>query len=231
MKLYFKGIFILIVFISFSGKGISQGVKSARPETDVKFTENKNQWDKKVLYRAQLDGGLLFLEKNCFTYSFYDKETLRENHVGDYKKKSSSKNSPIRSHAFRMTFLNAEKTVTTSAKQVTPDYCNYFIGNDKNKWAGNVKNYREVNYKELYPGIDMQIEGLQNSVKYNFIVAPLANPNDIELFYEGLDKIILEKGALKLVTSVNEMQEQQPFAYQWKGGKKNGCALRIYFGK
>ena len=47
-------------------------VKSPHSETEVKFTENKNQWPHQVLYAAQLDGGMLFLEKNCFTYNFYD---------------------------------------------------------------------------------------------------------------------------------------------------------------
>ena len=220
MKLYYFNILILVVFFSYVNKGVAQGIKSAKPETAIKFTENKKQWTPEILYRAQLDGGVLFLEKNCFTYSFYDKETLRENHVGVYKNKSDKKNSPIRSHAFRMTFVNAEKFPKVSSTQITHDYCNYFIGNDEKKWAGNVKNYREVNYKGLYRGIDMQIDGLENSVKYNFIVAPHANANDIKLFYEGLNKIYVYKGALTLITSVNQMQEQRPVAYQMIEGKK-----------
>src|SRR4051812_33710081 len=108
MKQYYKSIFFLTLFLSSACNEFAQGVKSARPETGIKFTENKKQWDKQVLYRAQLDGGALFLEKNCFTYAFYDKETLRGNHIGTRKKLSSQKNSAIRSHAFRMTFVNAE---------------------------------------------------------------------------------------------------------------------------
>ncbi len=220
MRKQFKNLFLLYTFISLASIGYSQGVRSAHAETNVKFTVNKNQWDKKILYRAQLDGGVLFLQSNCFTYNFYDKETLHDNHVSNNTKNLSTRNKEIRSHAFRMNFANSSKTVTTSATHVTPDYNNYFIGNDKNKWAGNVNSFREINYKALYDGIDMQIEGLQNSIKYNFIVAPLANPNDIQLMYEGLENITIEKGALKLTTSVNEMQEQRPFAYQWVGGKR-----------
>ena len=211
---------ILLSFLSIDSIGYSQGVKTSHNETQIKFTENKNQWDPQILYRAQLDGGVLFLQKNCFTYSFYNKELLHENHAGDIKKKSTNKNKEINSHAFRMTFLNAEPSVKTLSAAMTTDYCNYFQGNDASKWAGNIKNYREINYKGLYQGIDMQIEGLDNSIKYNFIVAPMANPNDIQLNYEGLDGISLNKGALILTTSVNEMQEERPYAYQWIGAKK-----------
>ena len=189
-------------------------------ETAVKFTENKNQWPKQALYAAQLDGGMLFLQKNCFTYNFYDKETLRKNHVRSKDDDLPPPSSSIASHAFRMNFINALQNVTTSATQITHDYANYFIGKDKTKWASNAHNYREVNYKNLYRGINLQVLGLQNSIKYNFIVSPYANANDILLSYEGLDKITLDNGVLNLKTSVNGMQEQRPFAYQWIENKR-----------
>jgi len=222
MKQLIKNILIFIFLFVFVSNGFSGGIKTSEPQNTIKFTENKNQWNKKVIYRAQLDGGALFLEKNCFTYNFYDKETLRESHAGSSSNKNVSlKNTlAIRSHAFRMTFVNAKKTVETSAKQITRDYCNYFIGNDKSKWVGNAKNYKEVNYKNLYKGISLQILGMQNSMKYNFIVAPQGNTDDIKLFYEGLDAIDLENGALKLKTSINEIIEQKPYAYQWIEGKQ-----------
>ncbi|OFY86544.1 MAG: hypothetical protein A3F72_08675 [Bacteroidetes bacterium RIFCSPLOWO2_12_FULL_35_15] len=220
MKQIVKTYFILIFLFAIISNGFAGGIKTPPPQNTIKFTENKNQWDKKIIYRAQLDGGALFLEKNAFTYNFYDKETLRESHGQGGKNISEKALKPIRSHAFRMTFLNAQQNVSTSAKTVTPDYCNYFIGKDKSKWVGNAKNYKEVNYKNIYEKIDLQVLGFQNSVKYNFIVAPQGNTNDIQLFYEGLTTLSLEKGALKIKTSVNEMTEEQPFAYQWIGGKR-----------
>ena len=229
-------LFLLFAFNSFAGD-----IKKNEPQSTIKFTENKNQWDTKILYRAQLDGGALFLQKNCFTYNFYDKEMLRKNHIKSHPSPhkgrenqhtseaevltGSSSSAPgrsagsaIPSHAFRMTFLNCQETVETAAKQATPDYCNFFIGNNKNKWAGNVKNYTEVNYQTIYNGIDLQVLGLQNSLKYNFFIAPTGNPDNIQLFYEGLDKIKIEKGALKLTTSITEIVEQRPYAYQLING-------------
>lgn len=197
--------------------GFAQNSKNNESQSAIKFTENKNQWDKQVLYRAQLDGGALFLEKNAFVYNFYDKETLRNNHTGRNKGKSGA---PIRSHAFKMTFLNALESTETTSKQITHDYCNYYLGKDKNKWVGGAKNYREINYKNLYNGIDLQIFGLENSLKYNFFVAPTADAGNIALSYEGLENIILEKGALTFKTSINEIIEQHPYAYQWIGGKR-----------
>jgi gliding motility-associated-like protein len=212
IKYYFSIVLLLLFLRSFA-----QDAKLSDAQNTIKFTENKNQWPGNILFRAQLDGGALFLEKNAFTYSFYDKETLRENH-SESKSKPSIK--PIKKHAFKMSFLNAKDNVIASSQDPSSDYCNYFIGKDKSKWAGNVKNYKEVNYKGLYTGIDLQVLGYQNSIKYNFIVAREGNPNDIKLSYSGLEKISLEKGGLKLTTSLNEITEQNPYAYQWINGKR-----------
>ncbi len=212
--------FFLFVFLCLFAKGFAGAVKAGEPQNTVKFTENKNQWDKNVLYRAQLDGGVLFLEKNCFTYNFYDKETLRKNHISEKKNGPPKKIEAIRSHAFRMTFAGADTAALVSSNNVTPDYCNFYIGQDKNKWAGGVKNYKEVNYKNLYTGIDLQVLGMQNSMKYNFIVSPQADPDAIQLSYVGLESIILMKNSLVLKTSLNEIEEQKPYAYQLIKGRK-----------
>lgn len=204
-----------MLFVSAFGLFAGDG-KAYPDQAGVKFAENKNQWGANILYRAQLDGGLLFLEKNCFTYNFYDKESLRGAHAGGNKKLTAA----LRGHAFRMTFLNAEATVKASSKDATPDYCNFFLGKDKSKWAGGVKNYKEVNYSNLYSGIGLQVLGQENSVKYNFIVGPQANAANIQLFYEGLDELRLERGSLIMKTSINELVEQKPYAYQLIDGMK-----------
>jgi gliding motility-associated-like protein len=229
MKDYSIRLYFLSFFIFFSLAVFPEHEHKHEPSSIIKFTENKNQWDKNILYRAQLDGGVLFMEKDGFTYNFYDKETVSETHFASQNKNDrTNKNSkisraktPIKSHAFRMTFVNSELSVETSANQPTQDYCNYFIGNDKSKWASNVKNYGEVNYKNIYKNIHLQILGLQNSIKYNFYVAPQADIAEIELLYEGVSAIRIDaEGALHLKTSLNELMEEHPIAYQWAGNKQ-----------
>lgn len=209
---YFISCFLFAICIN----SFSAGIKYPKPQNSIRFTENRSQWETRVLYRAQLDGGVMFLEKNCFTYNFYDKETLRKNHVR--KGKSSAKK--IGSHAFRMTFINSNPHPELISKKATHDYSNFFIGNDETKWASNVKNYKEIIYKGIYDGIDAQILGQENSLKYNFFVAAHADPNNIQLFYEGVDKISIEKKGLKIKTSISEIIEEKPFAYQIINGKQ-----------
>jgi gliding motility-associated-like protein len=209
-------VFLLTAFISINMYG---GHNSPNPTgaADIRFTENKNQWERNVLYKAQLDGGAMFLEKNCFTYNFYDKETLRNAHIGNNE---NGRITEADRCAFQMIFLNASPTVKVTSKDPAPDYCNYFIGQDERKWASHVKNYKEVNYSNLYPLINLQLLGNQNSVKYNFFVEPYGNAANIKMSYKGLKQIALEKGALKLKTNLNEITEQRPYAYQVLEGEK-----------
>ena len=210
-KKYFLFLFAGFVFVNSSI--YAQAVHQAGNDAMIRFTQNKNQWDSRVLYKAQLDGGAMFLEKNGFTYNFYDKETIRNSHSKNGSR--GEKKLRLLNHAFRMTFLNALPTTNVTSKRPTSDYCNYFLGNDRKAWAGHVNNFQEVNYTELYNGIDLQLLGGNNSLKYNFFVNPDANVDDIKMSYEGVSSIKLEDGILRIKTSLNELSEQKPFAYQW----------------
>ena len=129
-KTYFLS--FLLCYSALSSSAI--GVKHPESQNEVKFTANQSQLEQQVLYRAQLDGGLLFLESNCFTYNFYDTETLRKNHVRKEKTRPERTNNQIRSHAFRVRFLNALSTPAAIGKKVTSDYSNFYLGKDKSKW-------------------------------------------------------------------------------------------------
>ena len=213
-RMIMKYFFILLLLLS--SYSYAQKVVTPEPQNTVKFTENKNQWNSNILYHAFLDGGSMFLETNAFTYNFYDQEALHHNHV----LKQNDKPLPVNSHAFRVEFRNAEADVKHISKQKTADYNNYFIGNDRSRWASHVNNYKEIVYDGIYSGIDLQVIGMQNSLKYNFYVSPFVDANVIQMKYEGVEDLSLEKGALKIKTSINEITEQNPYAYQWIGGRK-----------
>lgn len=186
----------------------------------VEFKENKGQWNEKVKFSAKLPAGDLFLEKNALTYRFYnesDLDRIDELHH-QFIKNPTHQDSIIRMHAFQIEFKNALIPSFETTK-IRPDYENYFIGNDQSKWASNVKKYEEVTYKALYKNIDLQFYLKEGVFKYDFIVKPGGNVNQIELFYKGTDELFLKNGNLHIKTSVNEIIEQKPFAYQIVNGE------------
>lgn len=101
--------------------------------------------------------------------------------------------------------------ITEEEQQET--YHNYYQGNKPEYWKSKVPLFNKLIYNNVYPGIDYEVFTSRNSLKYNFIVNTGANYHKIIMQYEGCE-LRLEDGKLKIKTSVNELVEAEPYAYQ-----------------
>ncbi len=185
---------------------------------DLSFVQNKGQWESAVQYRASL-GGLnsIFLEKGGFTYLFHDEKDTEK--LFDHNKRDREKLQSVRSHAYHVEFLNASQA-TLIPSQPRTEYNNYFLGNDPAKWASNVPLYDQVRYENLYPGIHLDAYDVDGYFKYDFVVEPGASTKNIALRYEGADRLKIKKGDLVIYTSVDQIIEHEPYAYQEIAGKR-----------
>jgi PKD repeat protein len=92
---------------------------------------------------------------------------------------------------------------------------NYFLGNDPSKWRTGVRNYREVVYEDLYDGIDLVYGVKDGHLKYEFHVSPGADPRQIEIAYEGVDRLLLDiDGGMTASTSLGNLRDLAPVSYQ-----------------
>ena len=201
----------ILIFIFLSITFYAQKIKT--PATNlqsfVRFTENKHQWDKSILYRAQLDGGALFVEKSGqLTYNLYDKDSYRARHLG------RNINDKLKYHAYTVSFDGANEYPKISSSKKSDDYVNYFVGKNKNKWVSKVYSYNALLFENLYDNIDATYVGGKQSLKYTFIVKPGGNSDNIKISYKGIDHIRLKNNELHVSTSLNESIEQAPFVYQ-----------------
>ncbi len=185
---------------------------------NLNFIQNKGQWENQVLYRADFRGGRLFLEKNAFTYLFYPEKGFSVLHPHEGGKNESDDHS-FTFHAVKMEFEGCGNAVMEGADQ-KEFYHNYFLGNDPKKWAGNVSLYGAVLYKELYPGITVKAHSEMNNVRYDFILAPGADVSQVKMKYSGQERLYVKNGHLYIKTSVGEMLQQTPYAYQEYGNEK-----------
>ena len=189
----------------------------AENEKYIKFVKNNGQWDDFIRYRADIVGGTLYLEDGSFGYKLIDNSDL---HHRFYEAVYDTVN-PLKvdGHFFKVNFLNANPLPEMAPSDKYDEYHNYFIGNDPSKWAPEVPLYAEVRYEELYPGIDLQVYGKRMSIKYDLILQPGADPNLIQFEYDGVDDLQIIDGQLHVKTSVQNVVEEKPFAYQIINGK------------
>ena len=182
---------IIVCIIFCAAHSFAQRVKtpSTHSQDQIQFTENKSQWDNHIRYKAQLDGGALFVEKTGkLTFHLYDKDNYRSRHLG----KIISPN--LKFHAYSINFLSSNINPQITGNDVTEDYSNYFVGKNSSHWASNVHHYKNILISELYNNIDALYFGGKQSIKYNFIVKPNGNPNEIKIQYSGINSIKLKNG-------------------------------------
>ncbi len=129
----------------------------------------------------------------------------------------------------RLVGANAKAKVT--GLEELPGKSNYFIGNDPKKWRTNVPNYAKVKYANVYPGVDLVYYGNQRQLEYDFVLAPGADPRQIELSFDGAKRLRLDAdGNLIVSIAGGEVIEHKPVIYQDIGGMRRrvagGYALR-----
>lgn len=171
------------------------------------FIPNGGQWHPNVLYKASVPSGALFLEEDGLKYSFYDGAFFYNLHAGE------PTGDKLKFHAYKLSFVNPLQP-NIKMSYPTEGVINYYLGKDTSKWVSGLKGGQEVLYKNIWEGIDFKIYNRAGDLKYDFIVHPGANPNDIQFEIEGLDKLSLKGGQLFMETSLGTLIDDEPVTYQ-----------------
>ncbi|MEM7036376.1 MAG: PKD domain-containing protein, partial [Bacteroidota bacterium] len=187
--------------------------------TIVRFVENKQQWEPHIRYAAEIPRGKVYFEDGKLTYLLANLSHLHDAWFHSDKPRNEIQ-IPIEGHAWYMHFEGANPSPELVSDQRYPDYNNYFIGDDPEKWASKVGIFGTVTYQNLYPGVNLKFYGKTNSLKYDVELAANADPNQVKFRYEGLDGMELVDGMLVMKTILGEVTEMAPYAYQSIDGRQ-----------
>lgn len=197
----------------------------------LKFIENIGQWEGDFRYQTDITGGRMWLSENGFTYSLQDVDEMNRIHDyyyhGDPQPGERVDNEIIDCHAFKVNFLGSLPNPGFETFNPSESYYNFFLGNDPSKWATNRRAFDKVRYSELYNQIDMEVYSSNFQLKYDFIVHPTGQPSDIRLEYDGMDALYLNNGDLVIQTSIGQLKELKPYAYQMINGQETEVACRF----
>ena len=217
---------------------IASGLQAQRY---LDFVENKGQWDPSVQYKTSIPGGSIVLKKNGYrvlqynvddynriTDRFHQKheEVTPVNISGSLPQnqqaviQANEEAGKIRAHAYEVQFLNANPNPEIVPEKVQAAFVNYFIGNDADKWAGNCKVYQAITYKNIYPNIDLRFYTSNERLKYDIIVHPGGNPEQVIFYFDGVDGLKINNAILQVKTSVGTIQELEPYTYQLKNAQR-----------
>ena len=69
---------------------------------------------------------------------------------------------------------------------------NYLLGNDPSQWHVGVPTFGQVEYQQVYRGIDLLFHGSQQQLEYDFQVAAGADPGQVALDFQGQDGLAVD---------------------------------------
>ena len=114
-----------------------------------------------------------------------------------------------------MKLLGANPHAHADGRELQAGKSNYFIGTNPNSWRTDILRYGRVEYRDIYPGINVAYYGDNRQLEYDFIVAPQADPRKIRFAFQRADRIhIDELGDLVLTVDSSEVRQRKPVVYQ-----------------
>ncbi|WP_153797308.1 DUF7948 domain-containing protein [Foetidibacter luteolus] len=191
----------------------------------IEFIENKGQWDSRVHFKGDLNGGSFFLTSTGYKVVLNNQEDMRR--IAEYAHshadtgaaaarlpQAGPKDYKLRSHAYEMKFINASANAQVIPEKPLNTAANYFIGKDPSKWSANCQVYQAVLYKNIYPNVDIRYYMDGSYLKYDLIVNPGGDVERIALQFEGAEKLELKNQSLVIKTTAGEVSELKPYSFQ-----------------
>jgi hypothetical protein len=131
----------------------------------------------------------------------------------------------------RMNLAGANQLPSAQGLDPLPGVSNYYLGNDPSRWRTGVPQYGKLLLSEVYRGVDLLCYGTDRNLEYDFVVAPGADPGQVRLDWDGVDKLALNgDGDLTLRTSVGEIVQKRPRVYQQTAAGRVEVAAKYVIG-
>ena len=106
---------LLSVFYVLNVSAQSNAVSLPKPE-QLRFTENKGQWDEKISFKTEIPNGKLLVEKNAFHFVLYSASDLAKiEHPGNHQQVV------VNGHSFREEFVGANLNPVLRGDNSFPD--------------------------------------------------------------------------------------------------------------
>jgi Tol biopolymer transport system component len=164
------------------------------------FVPNAGQTDQRVRFSAQAGGASFYFTSSEAVFAFTkEKKGL----------------------ALRLAFLGANPAPQIAGARRGAGRINYMIGSDPARWRAGLTTYGEILYRDLWPGIDLVFRGENGELKYEFHLAPGADPREIRLAYRGAERLALgPDGELLIHTAFGVLSDSQPLSFQEIAGAR-----------
>jgi hypothetical protein len=180
-----------VAFAATPGAGAPEAeakVRSGFGNLPLHFEPNQGQTDERVKFTSRGPGYALYLTGD---------EAVLVSGAGDARS------------VLRTRLVGAQQA-TVEGTDKLPGLSNYIRPDHRNT----VPQFRRVEQRGVYPGVDLVYYGTQRQLEYDFVVAPGADPRKIRLKIAGADRLEIDAaGNLVLKTKAGKVLQKAPVVF------------------
>ncbi len=190
---------------------------SNQTATPVMFIENFGQFDDRARFQVRGGDHMLWLAQDAIWISLFEQSSARlssdvENVHPDHKGMQTDwdERLPQNRVNLRLSFPGANQQARLQPFNRLDTSVNYIIGNDPAGWHSAVPVWGGVRYRDLYPGLDLEITSQNGQMVQRMIVrdsslaARHASLAMVQMRVEGAENIESFDDRLLLTTAVGE---------------------------
>lgn len=201
-----------LLAIDSSGAMAPAAIQSEYGQLPLSFEANQGQTDGQVDYLARGAGYAIYLTGGGAVLDL--QQATSQSGAGDSA-------GQISGTVIDMKFIGANPYAAVTGLDKQQTVSNYFVGSDPSQWHAGIANYGQVEYQNLYSGINAIFYGNQQQLEYDFNIAPGADPNQIQLQIAGASGLSLDSSSNLLIhTAGGELVEKAPSIYQEVNGQR-----------
>jgi hypothetical protein len=223
---YYKFILLMFITISLSGNDLTMISNNTNSyhfiENRGQIVDQHNRRNSAVKYLVSMPHMNVQLREAGFSYDIF---TIKEQESSPLNPYNLNQEHPdtnkryIHINRIDVQFMGCNRNVEIIAQDEIQTKFNYYSLYVKDKEVTNVKAYQKIVYKNLYPQIDLEFIIDKERVKFNFILNPGADINQIRWKYEG-GEAQLKESRIEIGLKNNLLTEDIPESYMENGNNR-----------
>jgi hypothetical protein len=204
---------------------IAGGLLSAAPtpqpfHRSLTFEPNQGQAPAEFQWLGQSSSYQVLLDNESATIVIPDKTGLQ---AAATRKPGTRSRLRLKYSAIRMKLAGSRPWRDISGSEPTGGVSNYLNGRDLKRSVNHVPQYKQVKVANVYQGIDLVFYNNGDDLEYDFAVAPGANPEQIQVAFEGTNGMRVDPKSGDLIVTLPggaEVRQLAPKVYQQVGEKR-----------
>ncbi len=187
-----------------AGENSGEAFRSTSPV----FIKNEGQFAEPVRFKMWGGPGEMFLTDDAIWFVLSEKPE-KEAEPGlrsDHPQKAQSSEDTRQAVALKVTFPGSNPHPDIEPFDRLEMSANYFIGNDPAKWRTHVSVYGGVRYKDLYPGVSLEIAGVGGRWQWKMErgAACASALSEVKMRVDGAEGVKVSDGILRVRTAVGK---------------------------